>query len=628
MKKISDFRIKAKWANVLLLVLLPPLTLCCLEFYTHVPWDLTVPVFLLNLLFYYLLFAICSFASGSTAIGCALAPLFPMLFGLVNYFVVDFRSSPIVPWDLYSLGTAVSVAGNYEYTISGRLVFVVLGFLLISFLGSRTSIKLRRPAIRLAGSAALILALVTWVQAIGTDTAVSMFSLDTTLFTPNVLYRNNGLTVGFLGNLKYMKVQKPDGYTAQKAQEIASSYIETVQADSAAAWTDEGDAKTKAEAQADTFVEQAGNDLPNVIVIMNEAFSDLSVFGEFETDYDYMPFIHSLEDNVIKGNCYVSVKGGNTANSEYEFLTGDSMAFLPAGSVLYQQYIKSGIPSLASYLGSLGYQTTAIHPYYASGWDRDEVYPRLGFENMLFKDDFTNPLLIRNYISDNSAFTKIIELYEEKQADEKMFVFEVTMQNHGAYSKDVEGFEESVHLTDLENKTTSVRAAEKYLTLMLESDRAFEMLVNYFAGQEEDTIILMFGDHQPSDYITNTILRLLGLEREGSDEIYFDNYIVPYIMWANFSLGEEMAGEDISLNYLGGMLFEKAGIPLTGYQRYLQELQAEIPVITANMIMTGDGVRYRYNEGEKLVPSLLDEYHILMYNHLADISSRIGGFFD
>lgn len=167
MKKISDFRIKAKWANVLLLVLLPPLTLCCLEFYTHVPWDLTVPVFLLNLLFYYLLFAICSFASGSTAIGCALAPLFPMLFGLVNYFVVDFRSSPIVPWDLYSLGTAVSVAGNYEYTISGRLVFVVLGFLLISFLGSRTSIKLRRPAIRLAGSAALILALVTWVRQSG-----------------------------------------------------------------------------------------------------------------------------------------------------------------------------------------------------------------------------------------------------------------------------------------------------------------------------------------------------------------------------------------------------------------------------------------------------------------------------
>lgn len=615
MKKILGFKIKVGWANALLLVLLPALTLCCLEFYTHVPWDLTVPIFLLNLLFYYLLFGICSLVFGSTAIGYAVAPLIPMLFGLINYFVVDFRSSPIVPWDLYSLSTAASVAGNYEYTITGRLVLVVLGFLLISFLGSRTSVSVKKPAVRLTGAAALIVALVVWVQGIGTDTAVSLFELDTTLFTPNVLYRNNGLTVGFLGNLKYMKVQKPEGYTPQIAEEIAEPY------GGAAAASD----SEKSEEEA---VEKDLDTLPNVIVIMNEAFSDLSVFGDFDTDYDYMPFIHSLKDNVIKGNCYVSVKGGNTANSEYEFLTGDSMAFLPAGSVPYQQYLKSTMPSLASYLGGLGYQTTAIHPYYASGWDRDDVYPRLGFDNMLFKDDFSNPLLIRNYVSDSSAFTKIIELYEEKQDTDRMFVFEVTMQNHGGYSRDVEGFEESVHLTDLENKTTSVRAAEKYLTLMLESDRAFEMLVNYFAEQEEDTIILMFGDHQPSDYITNTILRLLGLEREGSDEVYFDNYIVPYIMWANFDLGENTAGGDVSLNYLGGELLEKAGVPLTGYQEYLKELQTEIPVITANMIMTEDGVRHRYDDGEALVSSLLDGYRMLMYNHLADSKNRLTGFFE
>ncbi|EET61755.1 arylsulfatase [Marvinbryantia formatexigens DSM 14469] len=625
MKKVFNFKIKAGWANALVLALMPPLTLCCLEFYTHVPWDLTVPIFLLNLLFYYLLFAVCSFVFGSTAVGYAVAPLFPMLFGLINYFVVDFRSSPIVPWDLYSLGTAVSVAGNYSYTISARLVLVVLGFLLIAFLGSRTSVRLRKPVVRIAGAAALVLSIAVWVQAIGTDTAVSVFGLDTTLFTPNVLYRNNGLTVGFLGNLKYMKVQKPEGYTAQRAEEIAAPYKEDGQDASGAQTEPEDEASA---AQTGTLAAQETADMPNVIVIMNEAFSDLSVFGDFETDYDYMPFIHSLEENVIKGNCYVSVKGGNTANSEYEFLTGDSMAFLPAGSVPYQQYIKKDMPSLASYLGSLGYRTTAIHPYNASGWDRDDVYPRLGFDNMLFKNDFSNPLLIRNYVSDNSAFTKIIELYEEKQADEPMFVFEVTMQNHGGYSKDVEGFEESVHLTDLENKTTSVRAAEKYLTLMLESDRAFEMLVNYFAGQEEDTIILMFGDHQPSDYVTNTILRLLGLEREGSDEVYFNNYIVPYIMWANFDLDGETEGEDTSLNYLGGMLLEKAGLPLTGYQKYLQELQVTVPVITANMIMTEDGVRYRYDDGEELVSSLLEDYHMLMYNHLADSTNLVSGFFD
>ena len=124
-----------------------------------------------------------------------------------------------------------------------------------------------------------------------------------------------------------MKVQKPEGYTPQIAEEIAEPY------GGAAAASD----SEKSEEEA---VEKDLDTLPNVIVIMNEAFSDLSVFGDFDTDYDYMPFIHSLKDNVIKGNCYVSVKGGNTANSEYEFLTGDSMAFLPAGSVPYQQYLK------------------------------------------------------------------------------------------------------------------------------------------------------------------------------------------------------------------------------------------------------------------------------------------------
>ena len=75
---------------------------------------------------------------------------------------------------------------------------------------------------------------------------------------------------------------------------------------------------------------------PNIIVIMNEAFSDPSVLGDFTTNEDYMPFVHSLldgADNTISGHLNVSVKGGNTANTEFEYLTGASMAFLPYGSI-------------------------------------------------------------------------------------------------------------------------------------------------------------------------------------------------------------------------------------------------------------------------------------------------------
>ena len=357
---------------------------------------------------------------------------------------------------------------------------------------------------------------------------------------------------------------------------------------------------------------------------MNEAFSDLSVFGDFHASEDYMPFIHSLDKNVLKGHAYVSVKGGNTANSEFEFLTGDSMAFMPTGSVPYQQYVKSKIPSLASRLGELGYTTTAIHPYYGSGWNRNTVYPLLGFDNMIFKDAFTTPKKIRNYISDESAFQKIIDLYEEKGTDEKLFAFEVTMQNHGGYSKDTDDFRESVYLTDELNQGTQVRAAEKYLTLIQKSDEAFKELVEYFEKQKEPTIILMFGDHQPSDYITNVILRELDLDRDESQDVYFDNYIVPYIMWSNYDMDTTQV-ENISLNYLSGLLMEKAGIGLTGYQQFLKDMQAELPVITANMVMEADGDR----EPEKDVQSeWIENYNKLVYNHLCDKTGRLSGFFE
>ncbi|MDO4522365.1 MAG: LTA synthase family protein [Eubacteriales bacterium] len=638
MKKFLHWKCNSRIANLAMLILIPIIALCLLEFYTHVPWDLSVPIFLLNMVFYYLLYCLCTFMMGSSSRGYTLATLVPMLFGLVNYFVVAFRSSPIVPWDLYSLKTAVSVAGNYEYKLSPRLLWVILGFLCLLYLGSRTELKciFRRrgvssgqeaaemaevAAVREAGRskthrillriAGLILAglcIFGYTKGIATDEAVKFFGLDTTLFTPNVLYRNNGLTAGFLRNMKYLYVEKPDGYSPAAAQEIAQQL-------------QDGAAKPNAQSDHDRTAQDIEK-LPNVIVIMNEAFSDLSVFGDFETDIDYMPFIRSLQENTVKGNCYVSVKGGNTANSEYEFLTGDTMAFLPAGSVPYQQYIKADMPSIATYLNGLGYETHAIHPYLASGWCRDKVYPWLGFDTATFRDEFENPQLIRKYISDNSAFQKIIEQYEQKEAP--MFTFEVTMQNHGGYSKDVDGFEEQVHLTDLTNKTTGVRAAEKYLTLILESDRAFEALVHYFEKQEEDTILLMFGDHQPSDYITNTILKLTGQEREGNDEVYFDNYIVPFVMWANFDIEEEQV-DAISLNYLSGLLFEKAGIPQTQYQEFLTKLREQFPALTANMVMSADGSRVRYGEAD--AEESLKTYHILDYNHLSDVSHRLKDFF-
>ena len=81
-----------------------------------------------------------------------------------------------------------------------------------------------------------------------------------------------------------------------------------------------------------------------------------------------------LDKSRVIGHLYVSVLGGNTANSEFEYLTGDSMAFLPSGSIPYQQYLNKYALSIVSHMKELGYSTTAMHPYNASGWNRSSVY--------------------------------------------------------------------------------------------------------------------------------------------------------------------------------------------------------------------------------------------------------------
>mgnify|MGYP000317396765 FL=1 len=73
---------------------------------------------------------------------------------------------------------------------------------------------------------------------------------------------------------------------------------------------------------------------------MNESLSDLRADGSFTTNQEYFPFISRLSENTVKGQLCMPVFGSMTSNSEFEFLTGDSMALLPANSIAYQFNVK------------------------------------------------------------------------------------------------------------------------------------------------------------------------------------------------------------------------------------------------------------------------------------------------
>ncbi len=430
----------------------------------------------------------------------------------------------------------------------------------------------------------------------------------------------NGLIVAYLANLHLIHIEKPDGYSTEKVREIAGREKE--------------DAAQYMQPGQDTGEAFDLNRAPNIIVIMNEAFSDLSVIGDFNTSEDYMPFFRSMMDQYTSGHLMVSVKGGNTANTEYEFLGGDTMAFLPEGCVVFQQYISGQIPTMASYLGSLGYTTVGMHPYQGSGWDRTRVYPLMGFDRFYDQKSFPGAKTIRKYISDESAYERIIEEFEKKQEGEKQFIFEVTMQNHSGYSANPStdnGFKEEVLLTDKTNKSTVTVAAERYLTLIKKSDEAYEKLIRYFEENvTEPTIIVTFGDHEPSDYVTEVIDGLTGFDENGGLEETQKHYQVPFFIWDNMGLGKDETADLMSVNYLGAYVMEKAGLPLTEYQEFLLGLRQTLPVICSGTYIDENGVYHDWNKRnqDEVYGDLINDYNILTYNHLTDASNRVTEIFN
>ena len=495
-----------------------------------------------------------------------------LAFGLTNHYVMAFRSTPFVPWDLLSVRTAASVAQNYDFTPTPRMIVVTVLFvlLMVAVRVLRKVPRIKLP-IRLGSAVLCGLALCLFVNTLQQETFQNKHYLYPFLFTPAYMTKVNGMAVTFAMDLAYVAVDKPEGYSAEEAQKTLEQYGNT---DNVFADDEENtnDAKNRGE-------DANNKDLPNIIVIMDEAFSDLAVVGDLETNEDYMPFMHKMQqgaDHTITGYAQVSVCGGNTANSEFEFLTGNTMSFLPSGSIPYQQYITKDTPSLASYLASLGYETYAQHPYYASGWNREKVYPLLGFEHLNFIDDYANKTYVRKYVSDDADMQHIIDTYENKEDGKPAFIFNVTMQNHGGYTDAFSDLSEDVHATNYNSEVL-----DRYLSLIRLTDQSLEKLVDYFSNVDEKTVIVFFGDHQPSDTVAAQVQGSMLLPGESvPDEQLRKRYQVPYLVWANYDI-DGATQQNTSLNYLSAEVLKAAGVPTDAYQNFLLDLQKSYPVMSA-----------------------------------------------
>ena len=302
-----------------------------------------------------------------------------------------------------------------------------------------------------------------------------------------------------------------------------------------------------------------------------------------------------------------------------------SMAFLPHGSIPYQQFIHTNTPSLVSQLNDLGYKTVGMHNYSGSGWQRDEVYEYFGFDDILFSKNFRNKKYIRSYLSDESMYDEIIMLQNEKNDNEPMFVFGVTMQNHGDYAdKANKSFIPKVKVLD--NQFSYISYLNNYLSLLHESDAAFKDLVSYYSNVDEPTVIIMFGDHQTNDHVMYPILAANGINMSNADLLTQQNrYKSPYVLWSNYELGVDIMPEEMSLSYLGGLLMDVCSIPLTPFQIWQKQLINDYPVLNAFCFVDKYGNVKSISEINNV--SAMNTFSQIQYNLIFDKKHLIKNLF-
>ena len=569
------------------------------------PWQSFSPLqVLLNLAWYYLIALVCYLIAGRRDLATRIALGLFCGLGVINHYLIAFRGRTLFPADLLTLQTAANVAGSYDYTPDlaqvNMILVTVLCILAVGLLPRQRGWRLPHPAFAIpaCGAAAVFLAVF-----FATD-FLSWAGIKPSMWTT----RENGLALNFTICLRYSRVEKPEGYSTQALDALGEAYPSDPV----------GDGSTSV-----TLVDPDGGTRPvNVIVVMDESFSDLSVIPGTQANRDWMPFWRSLTENTIKGYAYSSVFGGTTANSEYEFLTGNTTAFLPAGTVPYHMYVSGGDPSLVGQMNDLGYRSVAMHPYYASGWNRIPVYRNLGFDSWMFQEDFQDPEYMRGYITDQCDFENVIAQYEAKEPGERLFIFNVTMQNHSGYDLPWTNLDREIWLT---GEHAGFETVNQYLNVIYQTDQALEYLIGYFQQMEEPTMILVFGDHQPQ-VATNYYTDALG-EGELDTATAQRKQMVPFLIWANYDI-PEADGVELSLNYLSTLLVKTANLPMTGYQKFLDQLSQVLPVINTVGIRDSGG---NWSEdgtglGGQAQEALLS-YQRVLYNNLFDKGSRIAGFY-
>lgn len=520
------------------------------------------------------------------------------IIGIANHYVIMFKGQPIAPADLLALSTAADVAGSYSFAPDSPIIICAVVFI-ASCIGLHFTPKAPRTKRSVITCTACGLAIAcACVGVFVTCDVEDDFGCEVSSWDPGSSYRANGTAACFVKRVQDVFPVAPDDYSPEEAARILSAY-----GDENILGNDEKGADAPS---------AATKERPNVIIIMNEAFSDLSYLpGLADTEACPSRTRALSEEAVYSGNVYVSVYGAGTCNSEFEYLTSATMGLLGNGVYPYSTYDLSNTQSLVSYFKALGYGTAAVHPAEAANWSRDRVYSSFGFDRFDDVSTFTDAEILRYYTTDAETYDRALEIIEEEDAPQ--FVFGVTLQNHGGYATGLIPEEDAVSVPAENGENAELN---EYVSLLQRSDKDIAAFIDALRDIDEPTIVCFFGDHQPA--LTDWPFPNDGMDWNDVDMVSA-RFNVPYFIWANYDTGLPTGTVvDTSLNYLASMTIEAAQLPETPLLDYVGNLRSTLSAVTGNGWRDDEGTWHEFSDASEYpeIEDALHDYAIVQFDNL------------
>ena len=519
-----------------------------------------------------------------------LVPVAAFGFGMAQYFVLAFKGVPVMPTDLLALETAAAVGGGYEYVLTWNMLIGIgaasacvcaLSFVLPgTFLKSDMRTGVIAFGANIAVNCAVGIALVLGMNNLFNTTKLEeALEAEYDRWMPINTYSALGFVPAFVEIAQDIAIPVPENYDEAATRASLAALVSEF---------DNGLGITPERQAATAQFEQIK---PTVIAVMNETFTDLSIYEPMRAAGYYVPeFYNFLTGTLQRGSLLVPAFGGGTANSEFEFLTGSSITFIGTGKYPYQLYNLSESDSLAKQFTEIGYTATAMHPENPINWKRSTVYEQLGFERFLSSDDFAGAPGYHSGVTDAATYDKILELLVQDAAPQ--FIFDVTMQNHGGYAAGTVPAEDVVNLQvpgiDNQDYLTELGV---YLACINAADRDLSYFIERLRQVGRPVVLVFFGDHQPGLSGTLDETFYAGEEdwfrelRKGEST---------YMIWANY----EVAGGTLDLwqqtssSQLATQMMYRIGAPLTDRQKAELVLSQTVPAIGLTGYAGADGLRY------------------------------------